>query len=175
MILDIIIILPILWGAYEGFKKGFLMELVGLLAFVLAILIGFKCMDYGLRFVLDYIGDLGKFLPFVGFILVFGLAFFVLLTSGKLAKKILDYTVFGSFDDIAGAILGIVKWSMPVSMLFWLVARTGIEFPEKMVEESVLYSYFLKAGPYIIQAFSYIVPFTKDIIYDVADLFTKFV
>ena len=76
------------------------MELVGLLAFVLAILIGFKCMDYGLRFVLDYIGDLGKFLPFVGFILVFGLAFFVLLTSGKLAKKILDYTVFGSPDPL---------------------------------------------------------------------------
>ena len=35
--LDIIIIIPLIWGAYKGFRKGFIIEIASLIALILGI------------------------------------------------------------------------------------------------------------------------------------------
>ena len=46
--LDIFVAVVLLWGAYRGYKNGFLMGLISLVAIVLGIFGGFKLMGEGM-------------------------------------------------------------------------------------------------------------------------------
>jgi uncharacterized membrane protein required for colicin V production len=48
--IDLLILFPLLIGAYHGYKRGLLLEIVAILAFVIAVVLGFKLLDYGLDF-----------------------------------------------------------------------------------------------------------------------------
>ena len=53
-----------------GFRKGLLLEIVGILAFVLGIIGGFKLMELGMTYLDDYIEDFDHFLPFISFLII---------------------------------------------------------------------------------------------------------
>ena len=50
-------LVPLVFGAVMGFRKGFLLEIVGILAFVLGIIGGFKLMELGMTYLDDYFED----------------------------------------------------------------------------------------------------------------------
>ncbi|HEY0109565.1 MAG TPA: CvpA family protein, partial [Fibrella sp.] len=67
--IDILILIPLLWGAYNGYRKGLLVEVVAIIAFVVALIIGFKFLQFGIDLLAPYISrELArKFLPWLGF------------------------------------------------------------------------------------------------------------
>ena len=116
-LLDIIILVPLLWGAYKGFTKGFVMEIVSLLAFVVAILVAFKTLHLGIELIRPYISA-ESFLPLISFVIIFIGVVLLINLAGKLIKKFLDITLLGKVDDIAGAVLGAFKWAFGLSTHF---------------------------------------------------------
>ena len=48
--IDLLLAIPILIGAFNGYKKGLLIEIFGIAAFVAAIVIGFKFLSFGSYF-----------------------------------------------------------------------------------------------------------------------------
>lgn len=161
--LDIIILIPLLWGAYKGFSKGLLVELSTILAFILATVLGFKLIDVVIQYIRDYIGE-NSFLPVIAFLTTFiGILLGVTLFA-KAVKKALDLTLFGNLDDIAGAIVGILKWSFIISIFLWLLSAGNLALPESITAETVLFPYFVKFGPFIVDQVASLVPLTKDLI-----------
>ena len=65
--IDLLILFPLLIGAYTGYKRGLLLEIVAILAFVIAVVLGFKLLDYGLDFLSPYVGGSNRFLPYFAF------------------------------------------------------------------------------------------------------------
>lgn len=65
--LDIILLIPLVFGAVLGFRKGLLLEIFGVLAFVLAIIGGFKLMETGMVYLSEYFEDFDQLLPFISF------------------------------------------------------------------------------------------------------------
>ena len=105
-------LVPLVFGAVLGYRKGLLIELIGIVAFVLAIIAGFKLMEVGMVYLDEYIEGFNELLPFLSFIIIF-LAIIILINMlGKLLKKMIDMTILGGFDSIAGAIVGVVKWAI---------------------------------------------------------------
>lgn len=156
-------LIPLVFGAFLGFKKGLLLEIVGVLAFILAIIGGFKLMETGMVYLSEYFEDFGQLLPFISFLIIFLAIILLINMLGKLLKKMIDMTLLGGFDKFAGAILGLVKWAIGVSILLWLVNNFGVELPGQD-EELVLYPFLTELGPKIIASLDIVLPFAEDML-----------
>jgi membrane protein required for colicin V production len=167
--LDIILLIPLVFGAVLGFRKGLLLEIFGVLAFVLAIIGGFKLMETGMVYLSEYFENFDQLLPFISFLVIF-LAIIILVNMlGKLLKKMIDLTLLGGFDKFAGAILGLVKWAIGVSILLWLVNNFGIELPGQE-EELVLYPFLTELGPKLIASLDVVLPFVQEMLDSIKEL-----
>ena len=152
-----------------GFKKGLLLEIFGVLAFVLAIIGGFKLMETGMVYLAEYFENFGQLLPFISFLVIFLGIILLVNMLGKILKKMLDMTLLGGFDKFAGAILGIVKWAIGLSMILWLVNNFGIELPGQE-EELVLYPFLTELGPKLIASLDVVLPFAQEMIDSIKEL-----
>ena len=69
--LDIIILLPLVYGLFRGFNKGFAIELATLAALVLGIYGAYKFSYITTIFLRDKFDMMGDYLPYVSFFLTF--------------------------------------------------------------------------------------------------------
>ena len=161
--LDIILIIILLFGAYRGFQKGLVVELFGLLAFILAIFVGVIMMEVGTEFLTKYIQGYEKLLPYLAFLLIFILVILTMKFLAWLLKKGLNLTPLGTVDNLAGAILGILKWSLGISFMFWLFSIFGLEFPSSTTSDTFLYPIVASLAPLFLDYVNTIFPFTKGI------------
>ena len=167
--LDIILLVPLIFGAVMGFKKGLLLEIVGILAFVLGIIGGFKLMELGMSYLDEYFEDFDHLLPFISFLVIFLGILLLVNLLGKVVKKGLDMTPLGALDKFAGAIVGIAKWAIGLSIILWLTHHFGIVLPGQD-EDLVLYPYLTDLGPNLIQSFSVVLPFAEEMIDSIKEL-----
>jgi membrane protein required for colicin V production len=72
-LLDILILIPLLWGAVNGYKKGLIIEIIGIGAFVAAIILGFKFLGLGMEILEPHTSAqlVRRALPFLGFAVIF--------------------------------------------------------------------------------------------------------
>jgi len=169
--LDIILLVPLLLGAYLGFKRGLLMELVGLIALILAILGAFKLLHTGIEFLNRYIPEYGNFVPFIAFVGIFIGILILINLLGHLTKKLMDLTLLGAFDYVAGAILGVFKWAFIISVILWLTTQININIPDKLTEDSFLYPYILNFAPSVGKYVASVFPFADNLFESIQELF----
>lgn len=167
--LDIILIIPLVFGAVMGFRKGLLLEIIGILAFVLAIIGGFKLMEIGISYLQEHIEGMDHLLPFISFLVIFLAIILLVNMLGKLLKKAVDLTLLGGLDKFAGAIVGIAKWAIGLSIILWLTSNFGVELPGQD-QELVLYPYLVKLGPNIIEALNVVLPFAEEMMDSIKEM-----
>ena len=166
--LDLIILVPLVWGTYKGYSRGLLLELGTILAFVLATVLSFRLMDETIILVRPYISQ-NSLIPFCAFMLVFIGVLVAMFTINKILKKVLDYTLFGVVDDIAGALLGLLKWAFALSVVLWLMNQVEIVVPKEYAEGSFLYPYIVEYSPILIDWVAGMLPMAKDLIDSIKD------
>ena len=169
-IIDIIIVVPPLIGAIGGFKKGFVMEIITLLALILAVIGGFHFLHWGISVLQENFNLSGKFLPFLSFILIFIGIVLLVNAVGKILKKILQMAFLGGVDKAAGAVLGGLKWVFFLSLIIWAFQVFGVEIPEHLREKSLLYTYVVSLAPALVDLFGYIIPATTDLLDKISEL-----
>ncbi len=120
-ILDLIILIPVVWGAIRGFSKGLVMELATLIGMVLGILGAFHFSGSLGNLLGDYL-TLG---PTAMKILSYTLIFFgVLLISwiiGKIITKVIDMVMLGWLNKILGAVFGLLKGVIIAALLLMII------------------------------------------------------
>jgi len=168
--LDIILLIPLLWGAYRGYKKGLLLEIVAIFALVLGVIGGFKLLHWGIHTLTNFIGDYHKLIPVLAFILIFISIVILVNILGKALKKVLDYTLLGSLDNFSGALVGLIKWAFGLSIILWLVQLAGIVFPEDATAGTFLFPFMVNLAPMIIAWFALFLPFIQDLMDSIKDL-----
>lgn len=170
---DIIVAVPLIWGAYKGYTKGLFLEFTNILAFILGIILAFKFIDVAMELLLKYVGNLGAGLPLIAFLMVFIGVIFGVSFLGKALKKIIDFTLIGSIDDLAGGVLGILKWGIAISLVLWLMQQADVSFPFGDTDDSILYPYLVEFGPLVVNTCSKLLPFAKDLIESITILFEE--
>ena len=172
--LDIILIALFVVGAYHGFKKGLILELIAIVAFILAIIGGFKLLHVGMEYISRVWDGFGSFLPFVAFLVIFVLIIILVNMAGSSLKKIIDWTPLGVGDNFAGALLGIVKWALGISIVFWVLSVLHLDFGSHAIENSkilpVANQLLTSIGNFIFTIF----PSFEDFISTLKDLFESF-
>jgi len=151
-LLDIFIAIPILWGAVFGYKKGLLIEIIGIAAFITAIVMGFKFLGLGMELLEPYTSAqfIRRALPILGFTIIFFPTLYLINQFGYWLRRSLKLTLLGAIDSLAGAVVGIFTWTFGISVLLWLLNSTGIKLPEHRIDGTYLYPIVLPIAPQIV-------------------------
>ena len=81
----------------------------------------------------------------------------------------MDMTLLGGVDKFAGAVVGVAKWAIGLSIVLWLTTEFGIELPGEN-EDLVLYPYLRELGPNLIKSMSVVLPFAEEMIDSIREL-----
>ena len=145
--IDIVILILLAVGTFSGYRKGLFIGLLSIVAFFIAIIMGFRFMHWGAEILARNVESFNFMLPFIAFIIIFFIVTISLRLIGFAVKKTMDLTILGSFDNFAGAILGLLKWAFMISLLLWVAHSFEFKVPEGITDKAVLYPAITPIAP----------------------------
>ena len=160
--LDIFIAVLLLWGAYRGYKNGFLMGLISLVAIVLGVFGGFRLMGEGMLFLQKEFNADTTVLPYLSFLLIFILIVVGVNIVGKLLKASIGKTFLGTVDEAMGAVLGVFKWLFMISVVLWILDSLELAPGTEWTDNSILYPYATLFATKLAGWASGVLPFFKE-------------
>lgn len=149
---DIILIAILGLGAFEGYRQGFLMGILGLFGFVIAIILGVYLMDSMTDWLKYNVTEFNLGYPAIGFLVIFLITLSVIKVLGYILKKAMDIVLLGSLDSIAGVFLGIVKAAFFVSLFLWQASLFKLEMPKQWTADSDYLGFIEPVAPAIVEA-----------------------
>jgi membrane protein required for colicin V production len=161
--IDIALIVLLIFGAYNGYKEGFLMGLFSVLAVLLGILGGFKLMGNAMVLLDQQFNIDETVLPYIAFAVVFILVVVVVNLIGKSIRASLDEDFLGKADQSAGALLGIFKTAFMLSVGLWIIQSLKVNLPDKWTENAWLYPKLSVLAPSVAQWVSEYLPLFDDV------------
>ena len=118
--LDIILLLPLAWGAYRGFRNGFIIELCTLAALILGIWGAIHFSDWVAEYLVQNIDIERKYLPMTSFAITFlGIVIGINLLA-KLLTTLLKAVALNGINRLVGVAIGVLNWSFLLSVLLFL-------------------------------------------------------
>lgn len=168
--IDLLILIPLALGAIGGFRKGFILEIITLLALILAVIGGFHFLHWGMSVLSENFQLSGRILPFLAFLLIFVGIIAIVNAIGQALKKIIHMAFLGGFDRIAGAVLGALKFVFLFSILIWVFQVFGIEMPQHLQDDSFFYTYVVAVAPATVELFGFIIPASTDLMDKISEL-----
>ncbi|MBC6426743.1 MAG: CvpA family protein [Ekhidna sp.] len=159
---DIILIIILGLGAIKGYFKGFIVEFFSLLAFFIGL---FLALELTIPVSLSLFGESRYFnvilmLVFTG---LFILLSFLIKSGARMVKKAVSITPFGTLDNIIGAVTGIFKAALIVSVIIWICSSVGIDIENSYAANSTIFPYIVVVGSAVIEAFGYLMPMIDDL------------
>jgi len=147
--LDWLLIALLLFAAFQGFTRGFIVEVSSLLALVVGIWVAAR---FSLRFA-DAVG-LGSDKETIAFLLTFVAVLVAVHLLARFLTTLIDLAQLGLPNKLAGTLFGALRSAFTLSILLnLLVGWTDDAFPPKSVrEESTLHAPIRAFAPLVIPA-----------------------
>ncbi len=150
--IDIIIAVILLFGLVKGYMKGLFIEITSLVGLVLGV--------YGAIHFSYYLADILKnsvtwdesAIQIVAFAGTFLIILLALVFLGKALTKIAETIFLGFFNKLLGAIFGVLKYALILSVVFLIYDQISdsLKFINKeKSEESILYQPVKNLAPTI--------------------------
>jgi len=119
--IDLILILPIIWGAIRGFKRGFLVEITTLVGLVAGIFLAVIITDIVGRVLAGMVT--WNLLPvkFLTFVIIFVLVMVAITVLAKVIGHVLRTVHLNLLNRIAGLAAGAAKLALILSILMVFV------------------------------------------------------
>ena len=124
---DINIIIPLLWGAYKGFKKGLIIEVASLVALFLGVWGGVKFSSISAKYLSEMFSISEKIMPLISFSITFVGIVIVVCMLAKLLQKVIKMVALGTINKIAGGAFSVLKFTLIISIVLTLVNNVNSE------------------------------------------------
>ncbi len=163
---DVILLLLLGFGAYQGYLKGIIVELLSLFVLIFIVYwvmtgtyLGFSTLDQN-----DMVGKFSKTTtPFLTFLVITILLALLMEFLGNLGRKFLRFTLFGSADSFLGSIFSLIKYCFVVGLIMTLCIDIGLFSDTEIREKSLLM-------PLVMDVFTYIVAVLSGIGVEIKEL-----
>ena len=152
-ILDIIFAIFLVWFAYNGYKKGLIIEITSLVALIFGIYISINFSFYAADFLNNNFEINPKYISIISFIITFIVVVFLVYMIGKILEKFIDIIMLGFLNKLAGLVFGIVKAAFILSVLIFIINyfdENKTVITEKSRTGSILYEPVSSFAPTII-------------------------
>ena len=151
ILLDLILLLMLLIGAYRGYKSGLISQLFTTLAILVVLISGRGVFDSALALVSRRWPDLDTTtLSFISFTILLLILLFFVVVIEKVLRNVLRLTFLGYFDSLLGGIVGFIQSSFFLAVLIWLLGIYGINFPESYTQHMRVYKAIYNFMPKVV-------------------------
>lgn len=151
--IDIILVIPLLWGLYKGVTKGLIIEAASIISLGLAIWGGIKFSDFLTAYSQQHWGWNTKYLPVVSFAILFLGILILVYAIAKLLERAVKAAALGLLDKVAGGLFGMLKFGLIMSILIFVlnaVEKSVRIIPSEIKQNSLLYEPVGKIAPLVI-------------------------
>ena len=121
--LDLVILLPLIYGAYKGYKRGFIMSLFMLLAVIVGLYAAFHFTDVIVSYGQEHFEWTSKYISPITFLSLFLVVGAGVYFGGKVLESVIKLAKLSVLNSLAGALLGLLQWTYFVgSLLLMLIS-----------------------------------------------------
>ena len=153
-LIDIIILIFAGLMMILGFRKGLIISLVSLLALILGIYLAIYFSNFASGLLSSAFDISSTYLPLISFVVTFLTVLIGLLLIGKLIQKLVDVAGIGFLNHLAGAILGLAKSILILSVLFFVITLADPNqslITPKVAQKSIFYRHIASVFPTIMK------------------------
>jgi membrane protein required for colicin V production len=118
-ILDVIIIIPLILWARQGYRKGFVVSVASFAALFLGIYFAFFFSDFAAGLLIEHFTIDPEYVALASFIVTLVVVIAGVLLVGNLVQKFIDALMLGFLNKAAGAVFGLLKGALYLSILIW--------------------------------------------------------
>lgn len=152
-ILDIILLIPLAWALYKGFKKGLVIEITSLLALVLGVYGAIKFSSITADFLIEKIDVSEQTMKVLAFVVTFMLIIGAVHLIGKIIEKTIDLVALSFMNKLGGALFSTLKVAMIISVILVAVNGWNERFnfiPTNIKQDSILFEPMTKLSPAVL-------------------------
>ena len=139
---DVLLLIPLIYFAYKGFKNGLIIEVFTLLALLVGIYAGIHFSDGTAKMMKESWGFDSEYLPVIAFTLTFLGVGAMVFFGGKFLEKVVDITGLSIANKLGGIAFALIKGGYILSVIIVLVEsydEKGDFVEETTKENSLLY------------------------------------
>ncbi|TAL60649.1 MAG: CvpA family protein [Bacteroidetes bacterium] len=151
--IDIIFLVPLLWGLYKGFSKGLIIEAASIIALGLAVWGGIKFSDFLTGYMREHFEWTTKYLPVIAFATLFLGILIGVYAIARLIERLVKAVSLGFVNKLAGGLFGMLKFGLILSVIIFVLnaIEKNIQIiPSEVKQKSLLYEPIGKIAPIII-------------------------
>ena len=150
--IDLVFAILLLWSAYRGFTKGFIVQLATLAALLLGILGAVLFSDLTSSLIIKKFEISGQYLPILSFAVTFIVIVIAVHLFAKMLNKLIDAIALGIVNRLLGVLFSLLKTAFIVSIILVLINKADNKFnfiPDDTKENSFLYKPLSNFAPMI--------------------------
>ncbi len=139
-----VLMIPILWGAFIGFRKGLILQLASVAALILGVYGATHFSSFTAGKLTQYIDITQEWIGIIAFMLTFIGIIIGVYAWGKLLDKTLKMAALGIFIRLGGLLFGVLKYLLILCVLIYLFETVNLHFQiveNPLQEKSVIYRY----------------------------------
>ena len=170
MIIDIAFAIVIIIAIFKGLRKGLILGIFSLLAFIIGLAAALKLSVVVASWLKDSAGSFSKWLPLISFILVFIAVVFLVGLLARVIKRTMKFAMLGWLDSLGGMVLYVVIYTTIFSIFLFFAEKLFLIQPAT-IQDSNLYPYVAPWGPTVIDNLGKIIPIFKDMFTELQDFF----
>jgi membrane protein required for colicin V production len=164
--LNIILLIPILYFAYKGFKNGLIVELCSLVALILGVFVTISFSDVTYALLQENFPNLSTGLSILSYVITFVVVVIAVRLMGKLITKLVDAVALSFVNKTLGSLFGAFKavvFLALLSILFESLNNKWQMAPDTYTDESEVYQVVKLTGATMQSVFSEAGAFTGPI------------
>ena len=150
--IDLVFAIVLLWAAYCGFTKGFIVQLATLAALLLGILGAVLFSDFTSELIIKKFEVSGQYLPILSFALTFIVIVIAVHLLAKALNKLIDAIALGVVNRLLGVLFSVLKIGFIISIILVLVNKIDSKYnfiPDDTKENSLLYKPLSNFAPMV--------------------------
>jgi len=169
-LIDIIFAILIVIGIFKGYRKGLIIAIFSIVAFIVGLAAALKLSATVAAYLQNSVSISGKWLPFLSFAMVFGLVAVLVGMGGKLIEKTFEMALLGWANRIGGILLFVILYTIIFSIFLFYAEKIHL-FEEATIQSSKVFPFIKPWGPKVINAFGTILPIFKDMFTQLSNYF----
>lgn len=149
---DIVLVIPLLWFCFKGFKNGLIIEAASLAALFLGVYGAYRFSGYTAVLLIEEMGLESEYISLISFAITFILIVIAVHFLAKLLDHLIKAVALGFVNRLLGLVFGAAKFAFIISVLLGLINH--FDKQEKVISSglkqgSLLYEPLSKFAPMI--------------------------
>jgi membrane protein required for colicin V production len=130
MFLDICFLIVLLYYAFKGYSKGFIITFITSIAKFVGIIVAIVFSATVTKLLFSSVATdnvlMLRLIPILSYLLVFFVAVFLVKILAQFMKGVITKIGIGFLDKLAGALVSILFIAIATSVLYWMLEQLGI-------------------------------------------------